>query len=123
MTVQQQPTPLFFETPKAAPHPLRATSALAGLVTVIPPTRAQRVKAFAKAHWRLAIVAWLVYETVPALVIAITFARAFLRDRTGASAIEYALIASAVALAIVAIVDGLGLNLNAQFNALMTSLQ
>jgi pilus assembly protein Flp/PilA len=40
----------------------------------------------------------------------------FLRDETGATAIEYALIASFIAIAIVAAVKGVGTNLNSTFN-------
>ena len=47
----------------------------------------------------------------------------FARDESAATAIEYGLIASAVALGIIAIVNGLGLNLNNQFTALNTSLK
>ena len=39
------------------------------------------------------------------------FAR-FLRDQSGATAIEYGLIAAGIALAIIAVVNGLGTNLN-----------
>ena len=40
----------------------------------------------------------------------------FLRDETGATAIEYALIASFSAVAIVAAAKGIGTNLNSTFN-------
>lgn len=40
----------------------------------------------------------------------------FLRDETGATAIEYALIASFIAVAIVAAAKGIGTNLNSTFN-------
>src|ERR1700688_3889783 len=48
------------------------------------------------------------------------FAR-FLQDQTGATAIEYGLIAAGIALAIIAVVNGLGANLNTKFTSINTS--
>jgi pilus assembly protein Flp/PilA len=50
------------------------------------------------------------------------FAR-FLNDESGATAIEYGLIAAGIALAIIAAVNGLGTNLNTQFTAINSSLK
>jgi pilus assembly protein Flp/PilA len=50
------------------------------------------------------------------------FAR-FLRDQSGATAIEYGLIAAGIALAIIAVVNGLGTNLNDKFTSINTSLK
>jgi len=50
------------------------------------------------------------------------FAR-FLQDQTGATAIEYGLIAAGIALAIIAVVNGLGSNLNTMFTSVNTSLK
>jgi pilus assembly protein Flp/PilA len=50
------------------------------------------------------------------------FAR-FLQDQTGATAIEYGLIAAGIALAIIAVVNGLGTNLNTKFTSINTSLK
>jgi pilus assembly protein Flp/PilA len=47
----------------------------------------------------------------------------FLQDQTGATAIEYGLIASGIALAIIAVVNGLGTNLNNKFTSINTSLK
>jgi pilus assembly protein Flp/PilA len=47
----------------------------------------------------------------------------FLSDQSGATAIEYGLIAAGIALAIIAIVNGLGTNLNNQFTSINTSLK
>jgi pilus assembly protein Flp/PilA len=47
----------------------------------------------------------------------------FLSDESGATAIEYGLIAAGIALAIIAVVNGLGTNLNTQFTSLNTSLK
>jgi pilus assembly protein Flp/PilA len=47
----------------------------------------------------------------------------FLQDQTGATAIEYGLIASGIALAIIAAVNGLGTNLNNKFTSINTSLK
>jgi pilus assembly protein Flp/PilA len=50
------------------------------------------------------------------------FAR-FLQDQTGATAIEYGLIAAGIALAIIAVVNGLGSNLNTMFTSINSSLK
>jgi pilus assembly protein Flp/PilA len=47
----------------------------------------------------------------------------FLADEAGATAIEYGLIAAGIALAIIAIVNGLGTNLNTQFTSINSSLK
>ena len=47
----------------------------------------------------------------------------FWSDQSGATAIEYGLIAAGIALAIIAIVNGLGSNLNAKFTSINTSLK
>jgi pilus assembly protein Flp/PilA len=47
----------------------------------------------------------------------------FLRDNSGATAIEYGLIAAGIALAIIAVVNGLGTNLNAQYSSINNSLK
>jgi pilus assembly protein Flp/PilA len=50
------------------------------------------------------------------------FAR-FLQDQSGATAIEYGLIAAGISIAIVAVVNGLGTNLNNKFTSVNTSLK
>ena len=47
----------------------------------------------------------------------------FLSDESGATAIEYGLIAAGSALAIIAIVNGLGTNLNEKFTSINSSLK
>lgn len=47
----------------------------------------------------------------------------FLSDQSGATAIEYGLIAAGIALAIIAVVNGLGSNLNTMFSSINTSLK
>ena len=47
----------------------------------------------------------------------------FLKDESGATAIEYGLIAAGIALAIIAVVNGLGTNLNAKFTSINSSLK
>jgi pilus assembly protein Flp/PilA len=48
---------------------------------------------------------------------------ALLSDESGATAIEYGLIAAGIALAIIAAVNGLGTTLNAQFSSINSSLK
>ncbi len=47
----------------------------------------------------------------------------FVSDQSGATAIEYGLIAAGIALAIIAVVNGLGTNLNTVFSTVSTSLK
>jgi pilus assembly protein Flp/PilA len=47
----------------------------------------------------------------------------FLSDQSGATAIEYGLIAAGIALAIIAVVNGLGSNLNDRFTSINNSLK
>ena len=47
----------------------------------------------------------------------------FLSDESGATAIEYGLIAAGISIAILAAVNGLGSNLNTVFNSVNTSLK
>jgi pilus assembly protein Flp/PilA len=47
----------------------------------------------------------------------------FLKNESGATAIEYGLIAAGISLAIIAVVNGLGTNLNAKFTSINSSLK
>lgn len=47
----------------------------------------------------------------------------FLADESGATAIEYGLIAAGISLAIISIVNGLGSNLKTKFTSINTSLK
>ena len=47
----------------------------------------------------------------------------FLADERGATAIEYGLIAAGISLAIIAVVNGLGSNLNTMFSSINSSLK
>jgi pilus assembly protein Flp/PilA len=49
--------------------------------------------------------------------------RKFWNDENGATAIEYGLIAAGIALAIIAVVNGLGSNLNGMFTSINSSLK
>jgi pilus assembly protein Flp/PilA len=49
--------------------------------------------------------------------------KAFLSDESGATAIEYGLIAAGIALAIIQVMNGLGAKLNAKFASINTSLR
>jgi len=51
------------------------------------------------------------------------FVLAFWRNDSGATAIEYGLIAAGISLAIIAIVNGLGSNLNGMFTSINSSLK
>jgi pilus assembly protein Flp/PilA len=46
----------------------------------------------------------------------------FVKDESGATAIEYGLIAAGISLAIIAVVNGLGTNLNNKFTSINTAL-
>ena len=47
----------------------------------------------------------------------------FMKDESGATAIEYGLIAAGISLAIIAVVNGLGSNLNTKFSDINSSLK
>jgi pilus assembly protein Flp/PilA len=47
----------------------------------------------------------------------------FVKDQSGATAIEYGLIAAGISLAIIAVVNGLGTNLSAKFTSINNSLK
>jgi pilus assembly protein Flp/PilA len=47
----------------------------------------------------------------------------FIADETGATAIEYGLIAAGISLAIIAVVNGLGTTLKGKFTSINTSLK
>jgi pilus assembly protein Flp/PilA len=49
--------------------------------------------------------------------------RDFLADETGATAIEYGLLAAGISLAIIAVVFGLGSRLSTRFTSVNTSLK
>lgn len=49
--------------------------------------------------------------------------RKFLSDESGATAIEYGLIAAGISLAIIAVINGLGTKLNTKFTSINTSLK
>ncbi len=46
----------------------------------------------------------------------------FVRDKSAATAIEYGLIAAGIAVAIIAVVNGLGTNLNTVFGSVSSAL-
>ena len=46
----------------------------------------------------------------------------FLKEESGATAIEYGLIAAGLAVAIIAVVQGLGTNLNTTFGSVQTAI-
>jgi pilus assembly protein Flp/PilA len=47
----------------------------------------------------------------------------FIREESGATAIEYGLIAAGISVAIIAVVQGLGTQLNATFSSVSTALK
>jgi pilus assembly protein Flp/PilA len=47
----------------------------------------------------------------------------FVTDESAATAIEYGLIAAGISVAIIAVVNGLGSNLNAKFSTISTQLK
>ena len=47
----------------------------------------------------------------------------FAKDDSAATAIEYGLIAAGISVAIIAVVNGIGTNLNAKFNTISTQLK
>ncbi|HYA07815.1 MAG TPA: Flp family type IVb pilin [Xanthobacteraceae bacterium] len=52
-----------------------------------------------------------------------TLVSRFLKNESGATAIEYGLIAAGISVAIIAVVNGLGTKLNSTFNSVSSQLQ
>jgi pilus assembly protein Flp/PilA len=57
------------------------------------------------------------------IIFAMAAIRAFLRDQSGATAIEYGLIATGISIAIITVVKGLGTKLNSTFSSISTQLK
>jgi pilus assembly protein Flp/PilA len=53
----------------------------------------------------------------------VTLISKFLKDESGATAIEYGLIAAGISLAIIAVINGLGTKLNTKFTSINSSLK
>ena len=51
-----------------------------------------------------------------------TLVTRFVKDESGATAIEYGLIAAGISVAIITVVQGLGTKLNTTFNSITTEL-
>jgi pilus assembly protein Flp/PilA len=51
------------------------------------------------------------------------FIMRFVKDESGATAIEYGLIAAGISVAIIAVVQGLGTNLKTTFGSVQTALK
>jgi pilus assembly protein Flp/PilA len=49
--------------------------------------------------------------------------RAFLKDESGATAIEYGLLAASISMAIISVVQGLGSHLRTTFGSVSTALK
>jgi pilus assembly protein Flp/PilA len=47
----------------------------------------------------------------------------FMKDESGATAIEYGLVAAGISVAIIAVVQGLGAKLNTTFDSVQTALK
>lgn len=52
-----------------------------------------------------------------------SFQRRFIRDKAGATAIEYGLIAAGISIAIIAVVQGVGTKLNSTFTQVEQALK
>jgi pilus assembly protein Flp/PilA len=52
-----------------------------------------------------------------------TLVSRFVKDESGATAIEYGLIAAGISVAIIAVVNGLGSNLNNKFTSINSQLR
>jgi pilus assembly protein Flp/PilA len=52
-----------------------------------------------------------------------TLVQRFLKDESGATAIEYGLIAAGISVAIIAVVQGLGSKLNTTFTSVQTAIK
>ena len=62
-------------------------------------------------------------RTAKGIVIVKSALNRFLADETGATAIEYGLIAAGISLAIISVVNGLGAKLSTKFASINSSLR
>lgn len=85
-----------------------------GLASIEPSRR--EVSEISRFSWRL------VYNHHGTSVMYRLFAR-FLKGQSGATAIEYGLIAAGIAVAIIAVVAGLGSQLNTTFSSVSSALR
>jgi pilus assembly protein Flp/PilA len=65
----------------------------------------------------------MLYKLKASILRMITLVRKFWADETGATAIEYGLIAAGISLAIIAVINGLGSKLNTKFTSINSSLK
>jgi pilus assembly protein Flp/PilA len=56
-------------------------------------------------------------------LIMTTLVQRFVKDESGATAIEYGLIAAGISVAIIAVVQGLGSKLNTTFTSVQTAIK
>jgi pilus assembly protein Flp/PilA len=61
-------------------------------------------------------------EAAVTMELQMTILRIFLRDESGATAIEYGLIAALIAVVIITVLTNIGTSLNAKFTAVATGL-
>jgi pilus assembly protein Flp/PilA len=66
---------------------------------------------------------YLPFKGVPYLSRMNRQIRAFLRDESGATAVEYGLIAAAISVMIISVVKGAGSNLKTTFGSVSTALK
>jgi len=59
----------------------------------------------------------------PPIIWAMAAIKAFLRDQSGATAIEYGLIAAGISIAIITVVKGVGTKLDSTFSSISTQLK
>jgi pilus assembly protein Flp/PilA len=67
--------------------------------------------------------AYLRRTEIEGCVMVLRELKRFAADESGATAIEYGLIAAGISLAIIAVVNGIGVRLNTKFVAINTSLK
>jgi pilus assembly protein Flp/PilA len=75
------------------------------------------------AHVALSVACYTGARERPLREIPMSKILRFLNDESGATAIEYGLIAAGISVAIIAVVNGLGTQLNAKFTSISTQLQ
>jgi pilus assembly protein Flp/PilA len=65
----------------------------------------------------------MIHAQLPTTVIMLALLKAFFRNDSGATAIEYSIIAGSIALAILATVKGIGPKLNTTFSSISSQLK
>ena len=104
---------------RAIPAEIPGSPALRPVAGLVAPVTGGYVKYI---YDKFILVRYWLRERVEGCVMLKTLV-AFARDESGATAIEYGLIAAGISVAIIAVINGLGTKLNTKFTSISTQLK